>query len=127
MFAKAHLPFLFSENEHSRSLIHFLDAKLRVPSRRHLVSTILPEIFFKKTNKDVVQSVLKSCSHGTLGIDLWTSVSSNDIFGLVWHCIDEEFGLHEICLGLIETVNTRGKLLKRTLNENCVILVCLIE
>lgn len=114
MIAKSHLPFRFCEDDNFRSLIEFLDPKLKVPSRKHMTNTILPEIS-SQTMNDYVQPILKRSSSGVLGVDLWMNIAVDDVFGLIWHCVDDDFCFHEICLGLVGTVDTRGEYLKEEL------------
>ena len=49
---------------------------------------------------------------GSVSIHLWMSRGCEDVFGLVWTVISEQFTMEEITLGLVKSIGTSGHELK---------------
>lgn len=93
-------PIQIVENEGFQNLIHCLEPKYIIPSRKYFAETLLPDLF-QKVKKNILQ-VIKYHNGISFSIDLWTNEFTTQSFmSLTSHWINTEFQLESACLSCL--------------------------
>ena len=84
-------PLSIVEDRGFRHLIHSLDPRYEIVSRKHLSSRLLPERY--ASEKAALVEMLKSVQHLSLTTDCWTSRANEAFTTVTCHFIDQEWEL----------------------------------
>ncbi|XP_064463311.1 zinc finger BED domain-containing protein 6-like [Ornithodoros turicata] len=80
-------PFSLVEGEHFKQFVYALNPNYRLPTRKPLSSTLLPQLHAKVAEQ--VRMHLRSATAVCLTTDGWTSMTNESYIGLTAHFIDE--------------------------------------
>lgn len=100
--AKDMQPFYLVEREGFRQLLHILDSKYHLPSRRHFIDIEIPRLYTDV--RSGVLTELKLVKHFAGTTDLWTSAANTPYLSFTIHFIDD-WQLHSFCLDTIPLFN----------------------
>ena len=95
-------PLSIVEDKVFRLMVTILDRKIRQMSRKRLASTEIPRLD-AKIQKMYVDPLTQSCVGGALQFDLWMSKQTKDIFSMIFTVISDQWKIHHVNLGMIET------------------------
>lgn len=117
----AHLPFSLVTNPQFRELISTCDDRLSVPCRASAASHLLNERATDIRDR-FMEPTLQNAITGCLSYDLWQSITTSDVCGLVFTTVHQDFQISDVFLGLVESFSTTGSAVAedvlKTLNSN---------
>ena len=120
MVAEDLQPLSIVENKGFIKLLNELEPRYTMPSRRHLIRTILPGIY--ESSKEAIQKNLHLTSYVSLTTDIWTSLNTTSFITVTAHFFNSEHILQSNVLATTELVTNHtaiylGNVLKRILEE----------
>ena len=89
MIALDNQPFSVVDNTGFERLVHLLEPRYKLPSRRYFAEVAIPDIY--KEVKDRVQEFLQHQEFVSCTTDLWSSVAQDSMLSLTAHCISSDF------------------------------------
>lgn len=96
LIAKGMVPIYLVEKKVFRDLIHTLDPRYVVPSRKYFSRVELPRLYAECRAK--VEKEILNVAYYALTTDLWTSRATQPYMSLTIHFIDEDWKLCSRCL-----------------------------
>jgi len=98
MVCKEGLPFNLVESPSFRAFVEELDPKYKLPTRKALSTTLIPErheIIQTKIREDMSKGKAKAVT-----TDMWTSSNNDSYMGVTCHWVDEDYQLRNTCLAI---------------------------
>ena len=92
-------PFYLVERKGFRQMLHVLDPRYNLPSRRHFTDIEIPRLFSKIKNE--VLCTLKKSKYYAGTTDLWTSTANHPYLSFTIHFIDNDWKLQSFCLDTV--------------------------
>lgn len=89
-------PFSVVQHEGFMRLLHILQPRYRVPSRKHFSTTVIPNMYERLVLK--VKFLLSNLQYISVTADLWSSAAMEDFISLTAHGINEDMQLTHYCL-----------------------------
>ncbi|XP_060877420.1 E3 SUMO-protein ligase ZBED1-like [Metopolophium dirhodum] len=88
MIAEDLQPLSIVENEGFKNMVNLLDSRYKIPSRRALGRTIIPNMYTNVRNK--VQTLLNDTSYIAITTDIWTSINTDSFKTMTAHFFPKE-------------------------------------
>ena len=89
MIALDNQPFSIVDNTGFENLVHLLETRYKLLSRRYFAEVAIPDIY--KEVKDRVKDFLQHQQFVSCTTDLWSSVAQDSMLSLTAHCISSDF------------------------------------
>ena len=121
MICKDNQPFSIVEDTGFNQLLHHLEPRYILPSRKHLSNQVIPEMYGEVESRVRIQ--LLEAEHVAVTTDLWTSTACDDYLSVTVHFVDEEYKLQHKCIEVVpfdevrHTATNIANFLKRTLES----------
>ncbi|KAK0152105.1 Zinc finger BED domain-containing protein 1 [Merluccius polli] len=94
--AKDTLPLLTVQKEGFRQMIHKMDAKYNMPSRKYFSKTALPKMYDEC--RDGLETTLSTVEFFASTTDMWSSRATEPYISLTVHNIASDWSLNSCCL-----------------------------
>lgn len=92
-------PFYIVEKRGFTELIHHLEPRYQLPSRKHLATNVIPSLYNECKTKVKLQ--IENIDFISVTTDLWSSTANDDYLSITVHFINSEFELKHFCLEVI--------------------------
>lgn len=86
MIAKEFQPFSLVENEEFKKFVHLLNPGYKLPSRKTVSKSLLPQLL--NETKEKVKNNLNNAQFIAFTTDGWTSINNNSFVAVTVHFID---------------------------------------
>lgn len=100
MIVKEYQPFSVVEDEEFKKFVSMLNPHYKLPSRKTVSSSLLPQLFTKIEER--VSQKLQNVTAACLTTDCWTSVNNQNFMAVTSHFINSEFKLESVLLECTE-------------------------
>lgn len=111
-------PFSMVADRGFLHLMEILEPRYSLPSRKHITTSVLPELY-NKVQAKVRSLILEEASSVSFTTDMWSSTSNDDYMSLTAHFINDDFMLRHINLEVIPFTgeNHSGQELAKFISE----------
>ena len=89
-------PATIVENTRFQLLVHLLDSQYQLPSKRHIMRSLLPDMYTTRA-KEIKRELLQ-ISHIALTSDLWTSRTTESYLTITCHFVTSTWELKSLVL-----------------------------
>ncbi len=93
-------PFSIVDDLGFTRLVHHLEPRYKLPSRRYFAETLIPSIYDKL--KLLVAELLQAQQHVSCTTDIWSSPAHDSLLSLTAHFITHEFERKSVCLQAVK-------------------------
>lgn len=92
------------------NLLKTLDARALVPSRTHIATKLIPDLY--RVTKDQIAVELRSCTRISLTTDSWTSCATNNYTTFTAHFVSEDWLLKSYVLAMRKSPSHTSEAIK---------------
>ncbi|KAJ8880984.1 hypothetical protein PR048_017457, partial [Dryococelus australis] len=89
-------PFSVVENQGFVRMMNVAEPKYKLPTRKHLYKTVVPEMYEKVKVK--IENILEPVQYVSNMTNMWLSIANNYYLSITAHFLDDNYKMQHVCL-----------------------------